>query len=45
MFGTNYPCLQFDDALQGVDELGLDAETKELLLYENARRVFGLERA
>lgn len=29
-------------ALEGLDELGLDDETRELFLGGNARRVFGL---
>ncbi len=42
LFGTNYPMIVPEHALEGVDELGLDAEVRELYLDGNARRVFGL---
>ena len=42
MFGTNYPMISPDTALEDLDALGLDAETRELFLSGNARRVFGL---
>ena len=42
MFGTNYPMIAPAKALEGLDELGLDDETRELYLEGNARRVFGL---
>jgi uncharacterized protein len=42
MFGTNYPMLTPEACLQEVDALGLDEETRELFLYGNAARVFGL---
>lgn len=43
LFGTNYPMIRPQKALEGIDELGLDEETKELFLGENAVRVFKLE--
>lgn len=42
MFGTNYPMITPKKALERLDALGLDAETKERFLYGNAARVFGL---
>jgi predicted TIM-barrel fold metal-dependent hydrolase len=42
MWGTNKPVFEFDDHLAAVDELGLDAETKRLFLYENVKRVYRL---
>jgi uncharacterized protein len=42
MFGTNYPMILPDRALEGLDEMELDAETYNLYLEGNARRVFGL---
>jgi hypothetical protein len=43
MFGTNYPMISPDAALADLDALQLDAETRELFLADNARRVFGLD--
>jgi uncharacterized protein len=42
LFGTNYPMIQPAKALEDLDVLGLDEETRELYLDANARRVFGL---
>ena len=42
MFGTNYPCLDFTEALTQVDALGLDGETKEFVLSKNLRRLYRL---
>jgi predicted TIM-barrel fold metal-dependent hydrolase len=42
LFGSNFPMIAPAHALEGLDELGLDAETKDLYLGGNARRVFGL---
>jgi predicted TIM-barrel fold metal-dependent hydrolase len=42
LFGSNYPMITPEHALEGVGELGLDAEARELFLTGNARRVFGL---
>lgn len=42
LFGTNYPMIPPDKALRQLDDLGLDAEARELFLAGNARRVFGL---
>lgn len=43
MFGTNYPMITPSQALEGLDDLGLDLETQSLFLYENAKRVFKLD--
>jgi predicted TIM-barrel fold metal-dependent hydrolase len=42
LFGSNHPMISPAHALEGLDELGLDDETRELYLAGNARRVFGL---
>ena len=42
LFGTNYPMIAPERALEGIDDLELDDEARELFLSGNARRVFGL---
>ncbi|HWR87593.1 MAG TPA: amidohydrolase family protein [Acidiferrobacterales bacterium] len=42
MFGTNYPMLTPEACLQELSLLGLDDETREMFLYENAKAVFAL---
>jgi uncharacterized protein len=42
MFGTNYPMIFHQPALDGIDALGLDDEIRELFLAGNARRVLQL---
>jgi predicted TIM-barrel fold metal-dependent hydrolase len=42
LFGTNYPMIFHHKALEDLDSLALDAETRELYLQGNTRRVFGL---
>ncbi|HEY6760184.1 MAG TPA: amidohydrolase family protein [Baekduia sp.] len=42
LFGSNFPMLAPAHALDGLDDLDLDDETKDLYLAGNARRVFGL---
>jgi predicted TIM-barrel fold metal-dependent hydrolase len=42
LFGTNFPMLSHFQALEGIDELGLDEETRELFLAGNAQRLLGL---
>ena len=42
MFGTNYPCLDFSEAISQVGDLGLEADTQELLLRRNLRRLYKL---
>src|SRR5204862_6222120 len=44
MFGSNYPMIAPNVALEELDSLGLDEEIQELFLEGNARRVFGLDR-
>ncbi len=40
LFGTNYPMINHEKALEDLDSLGLDDETEGLCLSGNARRVF-----
>lgn len=42
LFGTNWPMIAPERALAGLDDLGLDDETRAAFLDGNARRVFGL---
>lgn len=42
MFGSNYPMIAPARALEGLADLGLDDEARDLFLAGNARRVFGL---
>ncbi|HZQ33792.1 MAG TPA: amidohydrolase family protein [Mycobacterium sp.] len=42
LFGSNYPMILPAHALDGLDELGLTVEARELYLEGNARRIFGL---
>ena len=42
MFGTNYPMITPAKALENLDDLGLDDETRALFLGGNASRVFNL---
>jgi predicted TIM-barrel fold metal-dependent hydrolase len=42
LFGTNFPMLTPDRALDGLEELGLDDETRALFLAGNAQRLLGL---
>ncbi len=42
LFGTNFPMIPHAKALAGLDDLGLDEETKGLFLAENTKRVFDL---
>ncbi|MFW5921050.1 MAG: amidohydrolase family protein [Polyangiales bacterium] len=42
LFGSNHPMITPSACLDGLDELGLDEETKQLYLHDNAARVFGL---
>ena len=42
LFGSNFPMIAPQQALAGLDALGLDDEARELFLAGNARRVFGL---
>lgn len=43
LFGTNYPMINSAKALEGLNDLGLDDETKALFLGGNSARVFGLK--
>src|SRR3954454_2896109 len=42
LFGTNWPMIAHDNALAGLDALGLDDAARERYLAVNARAVFGL---
>ncbi len=42
LFGTNHPMIAPDRALDGLDALGLDEETRDRYLGGNAQRVFAL---
>jgi uncharacterized protein len=42
LFGTNYPMISHQQALDGVGELGLEPEVEELFLAGNARRLLEL---
>jgi len=42
LFGSNYPMLMPQAALEGFDALDLDEEAAGLFLHENARRIFKL---
>ena len=42
LFGTNYPMITPQKALQGIDKLGLDQEVSSLFLGKNAQRVYKL---
>lgn len=42
LFGTNYPMITHGNALEGLDDVGLDKSTKEQYLHGNAARVFGV---
>lgn len=42
LFGTNYPMIMPDKALEDIDALGLSEETQALFLAGNAQRVFQL---
>ena len=42
LFGSNHPMIAPARALEGLDDLGLDAATREAFLHGNAERVFGL---
>jgi uncharacterized protein len=43
LFGSNYPMIMPARALDGVDALGLDEESRAMFLAGNASKVFGLE--
>jgi uncharacterized protein len=44
LFGTNYPMILHQQALDGLDRLGLDEEARELFLAGNAERLLNLGR-
>jgi predicted TIM-barrel fold metal-dependent hydrolase len=44
MFGSNFPMILPQKALEDLDALGLDAEAREMFLEGNAKRVFGVAR-
>jgi predicted TIM-barrel fold metal-dependent hydrolase len=42
MFGSNFPMIAPQQALEHLHHLKIDDETQELFLHANAERVFGL---
>jgi predicted TIM-barrel fold metal-dependent hydrolase len=42
LFGTNYPMITADKALEGLDGLGLSDEVRSKFLGDNAVRIFNL---
>ncbi len=42
LFGTNFPMIGHSQALEGLDDLGLDSEARELFLHGNAERLLGI---
>jgi predicted TIM-barrel fold metal-dependent hydrolase len=42
LFGTNFPMIGHRQALEGLNDLGLDEETRELFLHGNAERLLKL---
>jgi hypothetical protein len=45
MFGTNYPMIQPEECLAGLEDLGLGARARERFLSGNAVEAFGLDAA
>jgi predicted TIM-barrel fold metal-dependent hydrolase len=43
LFGTNWPMIAPQKALEGIEALGLDEQTRTAFLSGNAARVFGLQ--
>ncbi len=43
LFGTNYPMITAAKCLEGLDDLKLEDEVRELFLFRNAVRIFNLE--
>jgi aminocarboxymuconate-semialdehyde decarboxylase len=43
MYGSDYPCWNPATALQLFEEIGLSAQDQDKILWDNARRVFGLQ--
>jgi len=42
MYGTDYPCWDPATALKLLDEIDLSAADRQMLFYDNARRILGL---
>lgn len=42
LFGTNFPMIAHSQALEGLNDLGLDDEARELFLHGNAERLIKL---
>ena len=43
LFGTDWPVVGFERAMEEIGELGFEEEVRRRLLWENAVRVYGLE--
>ena len=44
MYGTDYPCWSPAACLQVLEEVGLSAEDRQKVMYDNARRFFNLDK-
>jgi aminocarboxymuconate-semialdehyde decarboxylase len=45
MYGSDYPCWSPEEALKHLHALGLSAEDRQKIFYDNARRILGLRDA
>lgn len=43
LFGTNYPMITASKCLEGLDDLKIEDEVRELFLFRNAIRIFNLD--
>jgi predicted TIM-barrel fold metal-dependent hydrolase len=43
LFGTDWPVIDFERAVNEIGELGLKEDVMKKLFWENAIRVYGLE--
>lgn len=43
LFGTNYPMITAENALAGLDSLGLDIPATSRYLHDHAERLFALD--
>jgi len=42
LFGTDYPAGKSDEQIEWISQLALSIEDKELIFYQNSRRLFGI---
>jgi aminocarboxymuconate-semialdehyde decarboxylase len=45
MYGSDYPCCDPQPVLDSIDELGLGADDRQKVFYDNAVRILGLKTA